>query len=335
MNYLRLWPRWPICCNWWGRRFRDISWWRPALLRPVPASWCPSSEPADSNEKVMNGPIDGHCHWLPSRAGKVWLLELPLVFRTGNTIWKREAPKNQSEAAAARSWHKEGGALVMYLKLVIWNSKWTRRRSLMSWNFSFSSCVTVPTPSGLRAHMEREIEFQSHSQIMAQIEWIRGKWERETSEWLSFGGLFSSKDKTARGLTSTDAADARVSDTQTSTHANRHFDDTTRHIRLLYSMSRGDGTPKGDGGDDKNTPGRSSDVDERTDRPMGGCLPAADRRDQRPPASPLTTERIRTERQLKWTRKWKRRDRIQRKWMKKQPKMFLQRIQWTGRRRRV
>lgn len=37
-----------------------------------------------------------------------------------------------------------------YLKLVIWFSNKTRNLSLTSWNFSFSSCVTLPTPSGLK-----------------------------------------------------------------------------------------------------------------------------------------------------------------------------------------
>ena len=36
-----------------------------------------------------------------------------------------------------------------YLKFVSWYSSWTRSRSLISLNFSFSSCVTVPTPSDL------------------------------------------------------------------------------------------------------------------------------------------------------------------------------------------
>lgn len=36
-----------------------------------------------------------------------------------------------------------------YRKFVIWFSRRTRSRSLISWNFSFSSWVTVPTPSGL------------------------------------------------------------------------------------------------------------------------------------------------------------------------------------------
>lgn len=40
-----------------------------------------------------------------------------------------------------------------HLKLVIWYSNKTRKRSLTSWNFSFSSCVMLPTPSGLQRRM--------------------------------------------------------------------------------------------------------------------------------------------------------------------------------------
>ena len=41
------------------------------------------------------------------------------------------------------------------LKFVSWYSSWTRRRSLISLNFSFSSCVTVPTPSDLEFTMNQ------------------------------------------------------------------------------------------------------------------------------------------------------------------------------------
>ena len=47
---------------------------------------------------------------------------------------------------------RQRSTCIQYLKLVIWYSRWTRSRSLISWNLSFSSWVTVPTPSGLKIY---------------------------------------------------------------------------------------------------------------------------------------------------------------------------------------
>lgn len=66
-----------------------------------------------------------------------------------------------SKPAFWLSWLKEGiwrksvlshlaSSLCLYLKCVIWFSRSTRSRSLISSNRSFSSTVTVPIPSGLK-----------------------------------------------------------------------------------------------------------------------------------------------------------------------------------------
>jgi hypothetical protein len=69
--------------------------------------------------------------------------------RKGNTIWNFQSAKWK-----CRQRPEEGSPstlqLYIYLKLVIWYSRRMRSRSLISWNLSLSSWVTVPTPSGLQ-----------------------------------------------------------------------------------------------------------------------------------------------------------------------------------------
>lgn len=69
--------------------------------------------------------------------------------RKGNTIWNFQSVKWK-----CRQRPEEGSPstfqLYIYLKLVIWYSRRMRSRSLISWNLSLSSWVTVPTPSGLQ-----------------------------------------------------------------------------------------------------------------------------------------------------------------------------------------
>jgi len=59
----------------------------------------------------------------------------------------RTLSSNESVALRAPSGRPNGK---QYLKFVIWNSRSWRRRSFISENFSFSSCVILPTPSGLK-----------------------------------------------------------------------------------------------------------------------------------------------------------------------------------------
>lgn len=92
-----------------------------------------------------------------------------------------------------------------YLKCVMWFSSSTIRRLLMAWNFSFSSTVTVPVPSGLNTRTQGHAHHMTSyrdtatpsSGVLLGGSWIGPGQEQEAVLKLLIGSVATVRIKTA------------------------------------------------------------------------------------------------------------------------------------------